>query len=399
MRGWMWGENVVSPRPSVQVDTCCLTVALGHAFSIGFSKEVVKASSSKAGDSQRDTEEGRVPGITQFASENNPLPSWKAITAKHHLCRKGLSSLVQNKDDIVLLQNRESSPELQAGGKDGTRDVLLSTACMFSSMLTFQRLGTLGKALERKNPQNSIQASRPREETAKSSLVISLVVQQIVEKQESCEDSHVTISLPDGALLVEVNMNECMSKEFTVCPQTTESFECVFIYMKRSVVCSQTTKLGFGILLDFLSGKDIDVCAESDVIRGASLQAPGLIIAKVNILKESLTDLTTPATELSSRISNSNRSHQRTTVRTTHLQNKLSTPCSTAKRGEQQSELIVARSGKSSLALATHGYQMCRRRGGSRGEGVSPLHPSDKGASQYLDDKAEMILRVLNNQD
>lgn len=43
----MWGENVVSPRPSVQVDTCCLTVALGHAFSIGFSKEVVKASSSK----------------------------------------------------------------------------------------------------------------------------------------------------------------------------------------------------------------------------------------------------------------------------------------------------------------------------------------------------------------
>lgn len=67
-------------------------------------------------------------------------------------------------------------------------------------------------------------------------------------------------------------MNECMSKEFTVCPQTTESFECVFIYMKRSVVCSQTTKLGFGIFLDFLSGKDIDVCAESDVIRGASLQ-------------------------------------------------------------------------------------------------------------------------------
>lgn len=55
-------------------------------------------------------------------------------------------------------------------------------------------------------------------------------------------------------------MNECMSKEFTVCPQMTESFECVFIYMKRSVVCSQTTKLGFGIFLDFLSGKDIDVC-------------------------------------------------------------------------------------------------------------------------------------------
>lgn len=47
-----------------------------------------------AGDSQRDTEGGRVPGITQFASENNPLPSWKAITAKHHLCREGLSSLV-----------------------------------------------------------------------------------------------------------------------------------------------------------------------------------------------------------------------------------------------------------------------------------------------------------------
>lgn len=38
-----------------------------------------------------------------------------------------------------------------------------------------------------------------------------------------------------------------------------------------------------------------------------------------------------------------------------------------AERGEQQSELIVARSGKSSLALATHGYQMCRRRGGRRG--------------------------------
>lgn len=42
----------------------------------------------------------------------------------------------------------------------------------------------------------------------------------------------------------------------------------------------------------------------------------------------------------------------------------------TAERGEQQSELIVAHSGKSSLALATHGYQMCRRRGGRRGEGV-----------------------------
>lgn len=31
----------------------------------------------------------------------------------------------------------------------------------------------------------------------------------------------------------------------------------------------------------------------------------------------------------------------------------------TAERGVQQSELIVAHSGKSSLALATHGYQMC----------------------------------------
>lgn len=68
---------------------------------------------------------------------------------------------------MTTLPSPQSSPELQAGGKDGTRDVLLSTACMFSSMLTFQRLGTLGKALERKNPQNSIQASRPREETAK----------------------------------------------------------------------------------------------------------------------------------------------------------------------------------------------------------------------------------------
>lgn len=48
----------------------------------------------RAGDSQRDTDGGRVPDITQFASENSPLPSWKAITTKHLLCRERLSSLV-----------------------------------------------------------------------------------------------------------------------------------------------------------------------------------------------------------------------------------------------------------------------------------------------------------------
>lgn len=33
-----------------------------------------------------------------------------------------------------------------------------------------------------------------------------------------------------------------------------------FIYVKKSVGCSQATKLGFGVFLDFISGKDINVC-------------------------------------------------------------------------------------------------------------------------------------------
>lgn len=62
------------------------------------------------------------------------------------------------------------------------------------------------------------------------------------------------------ALLVQVTINEYMGKGFRDYPQTSERFEHVFIYRKRSVVHSQTTELGFGGFFCFPSLGRVLMC-------------------------------------------------------------------------------------------------------------------------------------------
>lgn len=64
----------------------------------------------------------------------------------------------------------------------------------------------------------------------------------------------------------EGNINEYMGKGFMIGPQTSESFEHVFIYRKRPVVHSQTTQLGFERHFIFFLDIDMCVCVESGFI-------------------------------------------------------------------------------------------------------------------------------------